>query len=58
MIIQLFIQIRHTDDFPSTGIPASNNILNTNRIISCYVPCPHVEYVLAELKFCKIKKTG
>ena len=25
IIILYFIQIRHTDDFPSTGIPASNN---------------------------------
>ena len=25
IIIQYFIQIRHTDDFPSTGIPASSN---------------------------------
>ena len=24
IIILYFIQIRHTDDFPSTGIPASN----------------------------------
>ena len=25
IIILYFIQIRHTDDFPSAGIPASNN---------------------------------
>ena len=25
IIILYFIQIRHTDDFPSTGIPASSN---------------------------------
>ena len=25
IIILYFIQSRHTDDFPSTGIPASNN---------------------------------
>ena len=30
-IILYFIQIRHTDDFPSTGIPANNNNNNSNN---------------------------
>ena len=31
IIILYFIRIRHTDDFPSTGIPASNNNNNNNN---------------------------
>ena len=32
LIILYFIQIRHTDDFPSTGIPASHNNDNTEQV--------------------------
>ena len=33
IIILYFIKIRHTDDFPSVGIPASNNINNMDFYI-------------------------
>ena len=37
IIILYFIQIRHTDDFPPTGTPASyNNILFNMSVINNY----------------------
>ena len=34
IVILYFIQIRHTDDFPSTGIPASNNNNDCHLLLS------------------------
>ena len=36
IMILYFIQIRHTDDFPSTGIPASKNNLVTGSVANYF----------------------
>ena len=42
--ILYFIQIRHTDDFPSTGtrlVVVITRLFHTIRMITCALPTPH-----------------